>query len=633
MKSTSQPFQKSARDRWTVLAIVVSLGALTWLVFGQTFHFDFINFDDGSYVVKNPQVNRGLTNEGVIWAFTHFHSGNWHPLTWLSHMLDCQLFGLNAGPHHLVNVSIHAATAILLFLVLRDMTGFIWRSAFVAAIFAIHPLRVESVAWVAERKDLLCGLFFVLTLGAYVKYARRPSAGRYLLVLILFALGLMAKPMLVTLPVILLLLDSWPLNRLAPSRDSSTVDVPTSRKLILEKLPLLALAAASSVVTLFAQKVALQPLTNISIPIRIGNAVISTVVYLRQFFWPFQLAAHYPFAPSQVVTERVLIAAGVLAAIFVTVIVLRRHRYLVTGWLWYLVMLGPVIGILQVGNQAHADRYTYLPQIGIAVLLTWTVADLLARWKGRGFFLGPLAIAVIALLSWNARTQALYWKNSESLWAYTLSVTPNNAIAEENLAATLQEQGRTFEAIPHLEKAVRLDPYDGSVHSLLGVTLLDAGDASGSLSELQTAIQLDPHDPDAQYNIANTLMALARPVDAIAHYSEALKINPDDVQSLNNMAWILATWPDALVRDGTKALGLAERAVSLTNHRESRTMATFAAAFAESDRFPDAITTAERAAELAQAEGNSGFADFIRNQAEQYRAHIPFRDRRYSAGR
>jgi len=620
---------RTANDRWLALAIIVFLGAMTWLVFGQTFHFDFINFDDGPYIVKNPQVNRGLTSEGIIWAFTHFHSGNWHPLTWLSHMLDCQLFGLNAGWHHLINVALHAATAVLLFLVLWRMTGFIWRSAFVAAIFAIHPLRVESVAWVAERKDILCGLLFVLTLGAYVRYARRPSAIRYVVVLVLFVLGLMAKPMLITLPFILLLLDYWPLDRLESPSGKST----TAGKLIIEKLPLLAVAAASSIITLFAQKVALQPLANISIATRVGNALISCVVYLRQFFWPFPLAAFYPFVPGDVIATKVLLAAAVLAAISVAVVVLRRQRYLVTGWLWYLVMLGPVVGILQVGNQAHADRYTYLPQIGICLLLTWAVADLCSRWKGRGLVLGPLALAVVTVLSLIARTQAAYWQNSESLWTHTLSVVPNNAVAEENLAETLHENGRSLEAITHLEKAIRLDPYDASVHSLLGVALLETGDGVESLAQLQTAVQIDPHDGDAHYNLGNTLMALGQAKDAIDQYNEALKINPNDVQSLNNMAWILATWPDALVRDGTKALSLAERAVSLTNHREPRTLATFAAAFAEVARFPDAVTTAERAADLAQSQGNPGFADFIRQQAEEYRAQHPARDYRYSSTR
>ena len=626
-------WMKSENSRWLVVAICLFLATIIWLVFGQTFHFEFINFDDGPYIVKNSQVNRGLTNGGFVWAFTQFHSGNWHPLTWLSHMLDCQLFGMEAGWHHLTSVALHAATAILLFLVLRRMTGFTWRSAFVAAIFAIHPLRVESVAWVAERKDILSGLFFVLTLGAYVRYARRPSTTRYGGVLLLFALGLMAKPMLITLPFILLLLDYWPLNRLAPSglvRDSSLI---SPGKLILEKLPLLGLVAASSVVTLFAQRIALQPLANISVATRIGNALISLVVYLRQFFWPFPLTAFYPFAPGEVVTPRVLLSAALLAAISLAVFVLRRHRYLVTGWLWYLVMLGPVIGILQVGNQAHADRYTYLPQIGLCLAVTWAAADLFSRWKRRAFLLGPLAAGVLTVSIFCARTQTAYWKNSESLWRHTLVFTSHNAVAEENLAETLHENGQTLEAIAHLENALRIDPYDASVHSLLGVALLEIGQVDESLAQLQTAVQLDPHDADVQYNLGNTFMALGQAGDAIAHYDAALKINPDDVQSLNNMAWILATCPDTLVRDGTKALALAERAVSLTNHREPRTIATFAAAFAEIARFPDAVATAQRAADLAQSQGNLALADSIRGQAELYRAELPVRDRRYSTPR
>ena len=626
-------WMKSENSRWLVVAICLFLAAIIWLVFGQTFHFEFINFDDGPYIIKNSQVNRGLTSGGFVWAFTHFHSGNWHPLTWLSHMLDCQLFGMEAGWHHLTNVALHAATAILLFFVLWRMTGFTWRSAFVAAIFAIHPLRVESVAWVAERKDILSGLFFVLTLGAYVRYARRPSTTRYGGVLLLFALGLMAKPMLITLPFILLLLDYWPLNRLAPSgpvRDSSSI---SPGKLILEKLPLFGLVAASSVVTLFAQRIALQPLANISVATRIGNALISSVVYLRQFFWPFPLTAFYPFAPGEVVTLRVLVSAALLAAISLAVFLLRRHRYLVTGWLWYLVMLGPVIGILQVGNQAHADRYTYLPQIGLCLSVTWAAADLFSRWKRREFLLGPLAVGVITVSIFCARTQTASWKNSESLWRHTLAFTSHNAVAEENLAETLHENGQTLEAIAHLENALRIDPYDASVHSLLGVALLEIGQVDESLAQLQTAVQLDPHDADVQYNLANTFMALGQAGDAIAHYDAALKINPDDVQSLNNMAWILATCPDTLVRDGTKALALAERAVSLTNHREPRTIATFAAAFAEIARFPDAVATAQRAADLAQSQGNLALADSIRGQAELYRAELPVRDHRYSTPR
>lgn len=624
---------KSENSRWLILAICIFLAAIVWLVFGQTFHFDFINFDDGPYVVRNPQVNRGLTSEGVAWAFTHFHSGNWHPLTWLSHMLDCQLFGLNAGWHHLMNVILHGVTSILLFLVLREMTGFLWRSVFVAAIFAIHPLRVESVAWVAERKDILSGLFFVLILGAYVRYARRPCAPRYAAVFFLFAVGLMAKPMLVTLPLILLLLDYWPLNRHAPSEDGRGIQPATTSQLIIEKLPLLALVVASSVVTLFAQKVALQPLSHISIATRMGNALISCVVYLRQFFWPASLTAFYPFAPDEVTPEKVALSAAVLAAISIVVVVLRRRRYLVTGWLWYLIMLGPVIGILQVGNQAHADRYTYLPQIGFCLLLTWAVADLFPRWERRGLVLGLPAVASIGACIWAARAQAAYWQNSESIWTHALAFTRSNAVAEGNLAQALHEAGRLSETITHLENTLRIDPNDASVHSLLGVTLLETGHGAESLAELQTAALLDPHDADVQYNLGNTLMALGQATEAIVHYEAALKTNPDDIQSLNNLAWILATWPDALVRDGKKALASAERADVLANHRDPRPMATVAAAFAELGRFPDAVTTAERAAEIAQSEGNPGLADSIRGQAEQYRANLPFRDRRFSFGR
>ena len=621
---------KSDNSRWLVFAICIFLGAIVWVAFGQTFHFDFVNFDDGPYIVRNPQVNRGFTMEGVAWAFTHFHSGNWHPLTWLSHMLDCQLFGLNPGWHHLMNVIFHGATAIVLFLVLRQMTGFIWRSAFVAAIFAIHPLRVESVAWVAERKDILSGLFFVLILGAYLRYARRPCAPRYAGVFLLFALGLMAKPMLVTLPFVLLLLDYWPLNRRAPQKDGRGIQPATTPQLIIEKLPLFALVAASSVVTFFAQKVALQPLSHISIPIRIGNALISYLVYLRQFFWPAPLTVFYPFAPNQVTLDKVLLSAAVLAAISIAVILLRRRRYLVTGWLWYLIMLGPVIGILQVGNQAHADRYTYLPQVGLGLLLTWAAADLFSRWKKRELVLAPLAVASIAACTWGARAQGAYWKNSESLWTHALAFTTSNAVAEGNLAQALHEAGRLSETITHLENTLRIDPNDASVHSLMGVTLLETGRGVESLAELQTAALLDPHDADVQYNLANTLMALGQATEAIGHYETALKTNPDDIQSLNNLAWILATWPEALVRDGSRARTLAERAVVLTNHRDARPMATLAAAFAEIGRFPDAVTTAERAAELALNEGNSELADSMHSQAGQYRAQLPFRDRRFS---
>ena len=351
------------------------------MVFGQTVRHEFINCDDDQYVYENPQVARGFTAQGIVWAFTHFHSANWHPLTWLSHMLDCQLYGLNhPGGHHLTNVLLHAASAILLFLVLRQMTGDLWPSAFVAALFAIHPLHVESVAWVAERKDVLSGLFFMLTLAAYVGYARRPfSLLRYLLVTVLFALGLMAKPMLVTLPFVLLLLDYWPLGRIgaAVPQSPQQARLPRQsslalRRVLLEKLPWLVLTAASCVVTRFAQQTALVSTERLPLPSRIANALVSYVAYLGQFFYPVGLAVLYPYPQSTLPIWKIVGALLLLVGISLAVLACRRKcPYLLVGWLWYLGMLVPVIGLVQVGDQSMADRYTYLTQIGLYIALAW----------------------------------------------------------------------------------------------------------------------------------------------------------------------------------------------------------------------------------------------------------------------
>ena len=631
-RSKTKAAPKSAvvlSDRWFVLGSCLFLATATWFVFGQTRSFQFINFDDNEYVFKNAQVARGLTAEGIVWAFTHVYAANWHPLTWLSHMLDAHLYGLNPGGHHLTSVVLHGATAILLFLVVRNMTGALWRSAFVGAVFAIHPLRVESVAWVAERKDVLSGLFFVLTIGAYVRYARQPSGKRYGVVLLLFALGLMSKPMLVTLPIVLLALDYWPLNRLSPAGDA-TKNPPTPRQLVLEKLPLLALAAASSLATLFAQKVALQPLATVSLMVRIGNALMSCVVYLYQAFWPSCLAPLYPFAIDQVLPGKVLVALAILAAISLTICYFRRRRYLVTGWLWYLVMLAPVIGILQVGSQAHADRYTYLPHIGLYLLLTWVAADSFQRWRLSRFVLPFLSISVLLTLAVTARTQTSYWRESETLWRRALACTSRNSGAEQNLGQAIHEKGNVEEAIVHFQNALRIDPSQASVHSALGVALLETGRAQQSLTYLERALQIDPNDADAHYNFGNTLLQLGRAREAVAQYSRALELNRDDVEAQNNLAWVLATCPDAAVRDGTRAVTIAERADSLAMHKSPVISATLAAAYAEAGRFADAVRAAERAIQLASAEGNESRANSVRAQIELYRTASAFRDRRYT---
>lgn len=619
-------------DRWKVLGVCVFLAAITWLVFGQTVGFQFVNFDDRDYVFKNPQVARGLTLEGIGWAFTRFYAANWHPLTWLSHMLDCQLYGLSPGGHHLTNVLLHAATAILLFLVLREMTGALWRSAFAAAVFAIHPLRAESVAWVAERKDVLSGLFFVLTIAAYVRYARRPwSPGRYGLVVFLFALGLMCKPMLVTLPFVLLLLDYWPLNRMAALHERGNAKFQSLRWLIVEKLPLLLLAALSSVATLFAQEQALQPLATVSITARIGNALVSCVAYMRDLFWPSGLAACYPFAARDVVLSRVLPSLALLICLSLAIFLLRRrYPYLVTGWLWYLITLGPVIGILQVGNQARADRYTYLPQIGLVLLLTWLVAELSARWHYRRLIPSALSATILIALVFSARTQASYWQNSESLWTRALACTSDNVIAEQDLGEVLHEKGRVDEAIAHFQRALQINPDQASAHSALGLVLLETGRPDESVSHLLRALEISPNFGDAHYNLGNTFMQIGQANEALTHFHRALEINPDDIEALNNMAWMLATWPEAEIRDGTKAVESAERANSLTYGENPVINATLAASYAEAGRSADAVRTAQRALQLATAQGSAARADSIRAQIELYQSGAAFRDRRYT---
>lgn len=616
-------------DRWIVPGLCLGLAAMVWLVFGQTIHHQFINLDDGAYVYKNPQVSRGLTSEGIIWAFTQSHAANWHPLTWLSHMLDCQLYGLNAGGHHLTNVLLHAANAILLFLVLRQMTGSLWRSAFVAALFAIHPLRVESVAWVSERKDLLSGLFFLLSIWAYVRYVRNRSRARYGALLLFFILGLMCKPMLVTLPAVLLLLDYWPLDRMPWATDSRDKKFQTLRMLVLEKLPLVGLAVASCGATLVAQQVAMQPLTSISLPLRAGNALIASAAYIGNMGWPADLAVYYPLAFRDITAPRVILAVAVLIGISAVVFILRRHRYLVTGWLWYVIMLGPVIGIVQVGSQARADRYTYLPQIGLAVLVTWAVADLCARWPYHRILLATCSLSIIGALTFAARLQASAWKDSDTLWTQALSRTIDNLMAELNLGESAYQHGKTSEAIKRFERALQIDPDRASVHSSLGVALLEKGRAEESLGHLQTAIALDPHDADAHYNLGNTFLAIGRAREAVAQYQQALEINPDDTQTMNNMAWILATSPDPMIRDGTKAVALAERAVLLTDNKEQRVLATLAAAYAEMGRFPEAVKTAQRALQLVLDEGNNARADSIRSQIALYESGAAFRARRF----
>jgi tetratricopeptide (TPR) repeat protein len=604
-KAKKIPSPHSPALRATILGVSILLMAITWLVFGETLRHPSINFDDQAYVFENPKINTGLTSTGVLWAFAHSHVGNWHPLTSISHMLDCQLFGLQAGWHHFTNVLLHTIAVILLFLVFREMTGALWRSAFVAALFAIHPLRVESVAWIAERKDVLSGVFFMLTLGAYVRYVREPSSIRYLIVAVLFGLGLMTKPMLVTLPFVLLVLDYWPLGRFARvcpaepkpkngfARWWSHRSIPT--RLILEKIPLIALSVASSIITLFAQKHAV----SLSLPLlwRMNNALVSYVAYMWQMVCPIRLALVYPHPEYRLSLWEVAFAIAFLTGATAVVVAFRRkHPYLITGWLWYVGMLVPVIGIMQVGVQARADRYTYLPQIGLYLIATWTIADLSVAWRYRRQILAVAATIVIAALAWLAWIQNTYWRDSEALWTRTLAVTSHNDFAHARLADLLLRRDRIDEAISHSEEALRMRPRNWNV-----------------------AV-------DAHNTLALGLFRRGRVDEAVAHWKESLKIWPDDMNAQAHLAWVLATSPDASLRDGAKAVELAKKVLEHAGHADVIVLQTLAAGYAESGRFSEAIKTAQQALQLAIAQDNSALIWNLQLNIANYQRNLPLRD-------
>jgi tetratricopeptide (TPR) repeat protein len=602
-KAKKIPSPHSPAPRATILGVSIFLMAITWLVFGETLRHPSINFDDQAYVFENPKINTGLTSTGVLWAFTHSHAENWHPLTSISHMLDCQLFGLQAGWHHFTNVLLHTIAVILLFLVFREMTGALWRSAFVAALFAIHPLRVESVAWIAERKDVLSGVFFMLTLGAYVRYVREPSSIRYLIVAVLFGLGLMTKPMLVTLPFVLLVLDYWPLGRFAHvcpaepkpkngfARWWSHRSIPT--RLILEKIPLIALSVASSIITLFAQKRAAISVESLPLVWRMNNAFVSYVAYIWQMVCPIRLALVYPHPEYRLSLWGVALAIAFLTGVTAVVVAFRRkHPYLITGWLWYVGMLVPVIGIIQVGAQARADRYTYLPQIGLYLIATWTIADLSVAWRYRRQILAVAATIVIASLAWLAWIQNTYWRDSEALWIRTLAVTSHNDVAHASLADLLLRHDRIDEAISHSEEALRIHSRNGSAHNTLAFGLFRKG----------------------------------RVNEAVAHWKESLKIRPDDMNAQTYLAWVLATSPDVSLRDGAKAVELAKKVLEHDGHADVIVLRTLAAGYAESGRFSEAIETAQQALQLAIVQDNSALIWDLQLNITNYQRNRPLRD-------
>ncbi|HEU0275865.1 MAG TPA: tetratricopeptide repeat protein [Candidatus Udaeobacter sp.] len=714
-----------------IALICAVLALLTLAVYWRLQQNDFINFDDNVYITENPAVLGGLTWPDVKWAFTTGYTGYPHPLTWLTHQLDYQFYRNWAGGHHLTSVAIHVANTVLLLLFLWRTSGFVWRSAFVAAVFALHPLHVESVAWIAERKDVLCGFFFFLTLHAYVSYVKERSPLYYLLALLCFVAGLLSKPMIVTLPFVLLLMDIWPLRRLllGANKRNSAPSV-TVLALIVEKIPFFVLAILWSVVTLIVQKQGggLARIETVDTGTRIANAIVSYAFYIWKTFAPQNLALFYPYS-RQLPWSAVLASIALLVLISVFCFYRRNTSpFLLVGWLWFLGMLTPVIGLLQAGAQARADRYTYLPQTGLIFAFTWAISDLAKSWPRQRALLAGTAAIALSLLAWRTWERTSIWHDSESVWRNALAATTANYTAHVQLCDALLKKGRIDEAIAEAEMSLQIHPNGAEGHSNLAIALSRKGDMENALAHLQRAVELKPNRPKLHYNIATALAEKGRLDEAISHYEQEIQIQPEFAEAHNNLgtallrkgrlddaldhfekaiaanprlakayynagivlvaknrpseavdllqqalqvnptdadarielgvawsqagrvdlaisawekalesdpdnlsaaydlAWVSATFPDEAIRDGKKAVRLAEHVQELSGKKDPRNYRLLAAAYAENHQFDKAIDTAQRGLELATDQGNYPAANVLNSNIDLYRRNIPLRD-------
>jgi tetratricopeptide (TPR) repeat protein len=629
------------------LQFVILLCLLVLAAYWPLSYSEFIHYDDGQYVFSNPHVNTGLSWPNIQWAFQAGYANNWHPLTWLSHMLDVQLFGLKPGAHHLVNLFWHIANTVLVFLVLRRLTTVFWPSALVAALFGLHPLHVESVAWVSERKDMLSTFFFLLTLWSYWRYAESiraqqetigenslPSRAQldaqgsatplpvkahrplffYLLALFLFALGLMCKPMLVSLPFVLLLLDYWPLARLQlewpkfltrfmlPAPDSAKAAPPTPvARLLGEKVPFFVLALGVCIVTYKVQT----PSNTLAVPLssRLHNAVAAFVQYLAQTFWPSRMAVFYPhpdlrypvthqlshFWPAWALCGSVL---GLTAFTIGALVCFKRTPWLAVGWLWFLGTLIPVIGLVQVGLQASADRYTYIPHIGLFICIVWGAALAFDRLRVVPALRAGVAVLTVLVCLALTRHQVGYWRDNMTLFEHALAVTENNSMAHFHVGTGLGAQGQFQAAAAHFRAAIEADPSYSTPYFSLGLILAAQG----------------------------------KPQEALTNFWQASRLSPESAPVLTHLAWFLATYPQANVRDGAEALRLAQKACALTGGKVPQCLAALDAAYAELGRFPEAIRTAEEGRDEALAAGQKDLAKAAENRLDSYRNHRPYRE-------
>jgi protein O-mannosyl-transferase len=578
--------------RFKLIFILILISSI-YLLYNQVSHFDFVSFDDPIYVKNNPTVRHGLTLEGIIWAFTGVYAANWHPLTWMTHMADVELFGINPGMHHLTNVILHVLNSIMLFFLLHGMTRTLWRSALVAALFALHPLHVESVAWISERKDVLSTFFWFLTMIGYMRYVTHRSISRYLLVAVSFGLGLMAKPMLVTLPFVLLLMDYWPLRRGDFALDSDSIRQLVQR-LILEKVPLIIMAFAACAVTFYAQSLggAVSTLERINLMSRVQNAIISYGEYLWKTIWPVSLAAFYPYPKS---FSLVTLSACLIFLIAVTLVVItgmRKRPYLFTGWFWYLGTLVPVIGIIQVGSQSMADRYTYIPLVGLFIMITWGSADLLGKLHyGSLLFraLSAVILGILALLTW---TQVQSWRNSETLFRHALLVTTDNYLAHNSLGVALYEKGEVDNAIWHYRESVRIRKDNVNAQCNLGVALAGKKQYIEAFQHYQECLRIKPGYSEAYYNMGVAYSELGKKEDAIRQYEAVLKNYPHHENAHNNLGFLLSQKGDidGAIRHYLEALN--------TNPYNVRARINLADAWMMKGKMPDAFFQVTKALEI-----------------------------------
>jgi protein O-mannosyl-transferase len=598
---SSEPFSSPER-RTLVLSLALVL--LTVLAYLPVRNNAFINFDDNHYITENVHVRAGLSWDVVKWAFTTDDAANWHPLTWLSHALDCQLFGLNPAGHHFISVLLHALNAVLLFLVLQSLTGFAWRSLMVAALFAVHPLNVESVVWAAERKTVLSLLFFLLAVWAYCWYVRKPSLARYLGVAGLFALALMSKPQVIIFPVLLLLLDYWPLGRMRLSVTTSKSDPGKALRpqsfasLLVEKLPLLALSAISAVVTLKAQHAghAVRTVIEYSLGSRVETAIVSYACYVRDVFLPRHLAPIYPHADGLLETWKVLLSAAILIALSVLAIMTRKRApYMLFGWLWFLGALVPMIGLIQVGLQARADRYMYVALIGIFVAAIWGGADLLAGYKVSPAVGAWLCVAVLLALSTATFNQISHWRDSETLWNYTIAVTGNNFMAEDNLAQELAYQGRTQEAMVHFQNTLKLYDWGPSDLITFGVYEQNHGYAADSIKQYERAVR-NTTDPNtralALSNLGSAYLQMKDVDHAKQSFDQALQSDPNNVPALIGSGLIAQ-------KHGNLELAIRQYTEAVSIKPSDLGYALLGRAFEQSGRSSDANTAYGQAQRLS----------------------------------